>query len=690
MNKAPILYVYVLVRIVNVRSKPETILFVDPWQLHSEGLLDLHSISQHQASLKPEAKGILLNGPGQADNSKQGRSLGNVFHRKKHRSVTRTPSPQPQDMLYQYEQMNFKDIRILELLPGKEETPLAGELRHVNIEKEKKYFALSYVWGPAMVTSLLTTSRGWIPLTTSLTQGLKRIRKEKESIFVWADAICINQTDDHEKAEQIRKLPKIFSSAEAVLGWIGNGSGTGHDAIQTLLQIRTLDISPAIWPEELQDVPDTWRNGMPAPKDDAWWAIKEMFTRGWFSRAWVIQEAVLARELRLIYGQYEVAWDDIFKALEICFNNIDLFRSDSYLRQILPFIKPAYSMGRIRQAYEHKRLSHPFALLDLLDTFHYAKSTKECDRLFSMLGIAYDASHPVYDPDYSSSLEYIVRRYAADFVDRGKGLDLLYRAGHCKGYKFCSWIPNWTGSEPCRTISTWRGREGVFSAAAATYPRIVINGTNSKLLSVSGMHVDTVSRTSSLSMLDSEIIAVVNDAHTMIDALDAYPTGEPLAQVKLKAPIGNAVSPCTDDLGSSIDDIVKLTDVEARFEVESAFEWDDNYMAVHSVHDIIHLLQQPRDRRENSWKYWTTAATFMKRLSDGRFFVTKKGYVGIGPPETKVGDWVFMMDGGAVPFLVSTIESHIQVLVGEAYVHGMMYGESLSLEGGKKLVLDLA
>ncbi|KAF2679081.1 hypothetical protein K458DRAFT_408347 [Lentithecium fluviatile CBS 122367] len=701
MKGSPPSDVYVLARIIHVRFKPEIRLFVDPWELHAEGLLTLESISQYQGSFQQEAKSVCLQGPEDLRlvGKEQERSLGRLLHRRKHSRDT--PSPQPLDLLYRYERLQFDEMRVLELFPGEDDAPLSGSVYQMNLAKVRPYFALSYVWGPAMKSYQLKTTQGNIPLTASLAAALKRIRKGNESIYVWVDAICINQNDDHEKAIQIRMLPRIFHSAEVVLGWIGDQSEDSSKAIQTLLQICTLEICPKDWPDNLPQTPGNWRNGVPPSDDGIWWAIRDLFKREWFSRVWVIQEVVLAWDMRLICGEYEVDWEDIVTALGICMdNNAELLGPDSYLRQILPSLKPAYTLGSTRRAFEDKRLSKRFDLLSLLDIFQYAKSSKECDKLFAMLGIACDSSDSIFDPDYSSPLENVVCRYAQEFVRRGNALELLYRAGEAKSYNFSSWIPNWTSVEFCRTISTWRGTEGVFAAATRTQGHTSIRTRGSNLLEILATQVDTVARISTVSMQEKEIITVVNDAHALIDELGTYPTGESLATVKLKAPIGSAVAPCTDDV-ASIENITSLTDDlegDDNPALNNAFDWSESLTSVHCIRDIVNLLEQPKHKRDKSWKYWTTAAAFMKRLSDGRFFVTKRGYIGIGPPTAKVGDRVFVLKGGAVPFLLrekyrrhreGRSNRRLASLVGEAYVHGIMYGEGLQFEGVRTEIIDL-
>ncbi|KAF1942827.1 hypothetical protein EJ02DRAFT_421800 [Clathrospora elynae] len=67
------------------------------------------------------------------------------------------------------------------------------------------------------------------------------------------------------------------------------------------------------------------------------------------------------------------------------------------------------------------------------------------------------------------------------------------------------------------------------------------------------------------------------------------------------------------------------------------------------------------------------------------FFITKMGYMGIGPPHMAPGDQVWFLYGGKVPFIMRKTESqnvndgrHKLHIVGDAYVHGVMDGEAVA------------
>ena len=42
--------------------------------------------------------------------------------------------------------------------------------------------------------------------------------------------------------------------------------------------------------------------------DDCWNAFQEFWRRSWFRRVWVIQEFVFARDVKFLYGEYELDW----------------------------------------------------------------------------------------------------------------------------------------------------------------------------------------------------------------------------------------------------------------------------------------------------------------------------------------------------------------------------------------------
>jgi hypothetical protein len=61
-----------------------------------------------------------------------------------------------------------------------------------------------------------------------------------------------------------------------------------------------------------------------------------------------------------------------------------------------------------------------------------------------------------------------------------------------------------------------------------------------------------------------------------------------------------------------------------------------------------------------------------------RFFITEKGYLGLGPGYMELGDQVTILFGGETPFILRKFEDHFK-LIGESYIHGIMEGEVIQL-----------
>lgn len=73
-----------------------------------------------------------------------------------------------------------------------------GEVRDTNTPP---YTALSYTWGDTTTTPTVPIKcEGQVlHIAENLAAGLQVLWKEGESVYVWADAVCINQNDVEEK-----------------------------------------------------------------------------------------------------------------------------------------------------------------------------------------------------------------------------------------------------------------------------------------------------------------------------------------------------------------------------------------------------------------------------------------------------------------------------------------------------------
>ncbi|KAH8711994.1 heterokaryon incompatibility protein-domain-containing protein, partial [Phaeosphaeriaceae sp. PMI808] len=165
-------------------------------------------------------------------------------------------------------------IRLLKIKPSNEGERLQGELSCVALGKKCHFIALSYFWGKSNKTKPILVNGYEIPIMKNLYQAFMQLRKQQESVFVWVDAICINQGSVEEKNYQVGQMTKIYSAAEEVIAWLGESNESSDRALDLLVLPEK-----ALWKQE--------RTGMQKDLDD-------LFAREYWSRVWVIQEIASA------------------------------------------------------------------------------------------------------------------------------------------------------------------------------------------------------------------------------------------------------------------------------------------------------------------------------------------------------------------------------------------------------------
>lgn len=134
-------------------------------------------------------------------------------------------------------------IRLLDLDPvpgrmGYEEIPLTGRLRVASLSTSPKLNALSYVWGKSGHSHEMIVCNGVaIPLTSNCFNALHTIRRIYGPVTIWVDSMCINQEDNAEKSGQLAFMSYIYTWAQAVYIWLGEGTNQTDRAISDLMDV---------------------------------------------------------------------------------------------------------------------------------------------------------------------------------------------------------------------------------------------------------------------------------------------------------------------------------------------------------------------------------------------------------------------------------------------------------------------
>ncbi|KAE9363193.1 HET-domain-containing protein [Stipitochalara longipes BDJ] len=193
-----------------------------------------------------------------------------------------------------------KQIRLLKICSGLPEHPLECIIEPVFLQ-DAQYTALSYCWGAGTDRIYIMVNGQTIAVTRNLENALRRLRKTDQDTVVWADAICINQQDCAEKSVQVGMMGNIYSKATEVWIWLGEAGDNSDAAMNYIRNIKTLDFEDPKY----------------SPPLNTWKAIKLLWSRPWFERLWVVQEALLARKSTFNCGQQSVDFDCFVTLKEI-------------------------------------------------------------------------------------------------------------------------------------------------------------------------------------------------------------------------------------------------------------------------------------------------------------------------------------------------------------------------------------
>ncbi|KAH7094266.1 heterokaryon incompatibility protein-domain-containing protein [Paraphoma chrysanthemicola] len=112
-------------------------------------------------------------------------------------------------------------IRVLKLHRGVNNEGLACDLDIVDLDARPHFEVLSYVWGDASITEEVNVAGVSFQATTNLADFLRCLRLPDQERVVWADAICIDQSNPAEKSHQIGLMTEIYRHATEAHVWFG-------------------------------------------------------------------------------------------------------------------------------------------------------------------------------------------------------------------------------------------------------------------------------------------------------------------------------------------------------------------------------------------------------------------------------------------------------------------------------------
>jgi hypothetical protein len=306
---------------------------------------------------------------------------------------------------FQHQPLGAHEIRLLAL-----RTTIEGvscTLNHYSLTSAPTFYALSYVWGTEPVSEHIELDQNPFPVTKHLLTGLLVLERQYGRKPFWIDAICIDQSNDAEKAVQVPQMASVFSSAEKVVAWLGPASDNSDLFMARVSGLNTIfagitnlkSVSRRSWCD----------HGLPPLEDPLWLAFLKLSFRPWFTRLWVVQEVALARSAGFLCGEYEVELDEMMTFAKHL-GGIDFpIRNDMvYTHNIqVPNTDHALACLPALQAFRQALRNGQNIPLDALLIFARAKhATEPVDKIYGMLGLMSKGVRDKIVVDYSPDAEY--------------------------------------------------------------------------------------------------------------------------------------------------------------------------------------------------------------------------------------------------------------------------------------------
>ncbi|KAL3423302.1 hypothetical protein PVAG01_05049 [Phlyctema vagabunda] len=545
-------------------------------------------------------------------------------------------------------------IRLLYIYPTKATSlPIRCRVQETNIDEcsmYPKYKALSYVWGASGITSTIYINEKRFEVTANCFAALRRLREIKTT-YVWIDAICINQNDKDEKKTQIPLMRDIYYFADEVICWLGySESDLERDRDQKVIEDRafglmhTLDRMPGGYLKySLQSIERLHGD------EPGWRALAKILNHKWFTRIWVYQEVIVAARVKVLFQYYCETYETfIGRAVSLWDRVLEVQTRTRIHDPIENMRQGLFCVSRqfqARRCYDRdKRQLQCVTLQDVLIETQNLDCTCPKDRVFALLGVLKDNPERI-KLDYGHSVAKIYTYCTLNAIQESRSLELLSLAGSSHRIKknslaLPSWVPDWRIKVWERTIPL---QHSLYTAASGfglqkSYQH------ESSVLEVHGIQVDTIiagsfnldSRPYSYGLADWE------SQHK------AYPNGDPGYHAWVRTITADRY------------------DKDIRGFSRPSTEIFQQY---------LRLSQLPRRRDEDGMIHLfnqTIASTIKSRA----FFITRSGYMGLGPLGIDTGDMVCILRGCNVPFLIRNENNHY-VLVGECFVWGLMDGEAV-------------
>jgi hypothetical protein len=398
------------------------------------------------------------------------------------------------------------------------------------------YVALSYVWGKSHHKTSVFLDGKEVKIQSNLQSALRQLKENGCTSWIWADALCINQSDTAEKEYVVPKMGVIFGNATRVYAWLGASNGIDMDSLGRHIQ----EFGRLFWSR----VRDHDSNSHPNPADiaqqciaDALLILQRLHLKGnlrpfldsyqniakrsYWQRVWILQEVYLAKDLHILCGFGNISgrtFSGSILVLESVFNHISN-RGCPDIEVQIPYLcdfamsasafTDMHSLILFTATYPKTHCSLKLALSTFCvkETPGLTTATDSRDMIFGLLGFATDMEKNMVRPDYESDTTAVYAAFTKSMIRHGFTDILSWCRSKNDWFRVHqTWVPDF--SSPIYESMCSQ------SQAKPWMPKFSATGTSVNRLSAPAFHLNREKRASILSLdgITVDRVSIVGNA----------------------------------------------------------------------------------------------------------------------------------------------------------------------------------
>ncbi len=414
----------------------------------------------------------------------------------------------------------------------------------------------------------------------------------------------------------------------------------------------------------------------------------------WFERMWVVQEVGAAENVNLQFGEISLFWSSVLRVAHyLC-----------YTCQIpMENISKVTDLEKIRLGWNAGKRQ---PLRELLWDTRYRRATDPRDKIYSLLGLMGDPMSKLLQPNYNKSVSEVYSNATHHLIAQNSSLDPIC-GQQVQGRRgdLPTWVPDFTLNRDLAAPPLVRidGRESIYAATGYEYhsrfliPDISMLPQSWDTLHVTGLYLDTVMHTSDPSS-DNDSFGAIQDrwSSTLLAASGCLHGFTEDIRHSL-AELSNVVRQYSEYYSSG----------DAEPDIAPEIAPNPSVTEVYILDAYIHTLLCGRvsssERITNGDvralmsfqlpdKSSSTRQDFLLKICKAfeagmrrrKLVITKEGYIGAVPQETRPEDLICILFGCSVPVVLrkivppraTALETSYQ-FIGEAYLHGYMDAEAI-------------